>query len=206
MCRFAIKRVWLLFCVASEYYNRKLHFITSKLFSSLNSYKTLWLVAELPNKDKEKHRLSFDSCHISISTVTCCQVLDWCVRYTCSLMPSSTQPPHFNWVQFLCVSQMRLSLYRLPTLRWNTRGILLRIAHLLVAFMFEKVDNYHLPINIWGLACQKQVSRTGPSNYIPHNLLHVTNCPCPIYLLLEHKPIYVSATFMTGFHLVFLVG
>ena len=39
----------------------------------------------------------------------------------------------------------------------------------------------------WGLECQKQVSRTGTSNYIPQYLWDVITCPCPWYLLLAHK-------------------
>ena len=35
---------------------------------------------------------------------------------------------------------------------------------------------------IWGVLCQKQVSRALTSNYIPHYLWDVITCPCPWYL------------------------
>ena len=35
---------------------------------------------------------------------------------------------------------------------------------------------------IWCVLCQKQVSRAGTSNYIPHYLWDVITCPCPWYL------------------------
>ena len=40
---------------------------------------------------------------------------------------------------------------------------------------------------IWGLVCQKQVSRARTSNYIPQYLWDVITCPCPWYLILAHK-------------------
>ena len=36
----------------------------------------------------------------------------------------------------------------------------------------------------WGVLCQKQVSRTGTSNYIPQTLWYVITSPCCWYLLL----------------------
>ena len=42
--------------------------------------------------------------------------------------------------------------------------------------------------NIWGVLCQKQVSRAGPSNYISQYLWDVITCPCPWYLpLVQHS-------------------
>ena len=38
--------------------------------------------------------------------------------------------------------------------------------------------------SISGVLCQKQVSRTGTSNYIPQILLDISTCPRPGYLLL----------------------
>ena len=35
--------------------------------------------------------------------------------------------------------------------------------------------------------CQRQVSRAGTSNYIPHILWDVITCPCPWYLLLAQR-------------------
>ena len=46
-----------------------------------------------------------------------------------------------------------------------------------------------MAIQIWGLVCQRQVSRAGTSNYIPQILWDVITCPCPWYLLLTHKSI-----------------
>ena len=46
---------------------------------------------------------------------------------------------------------------------------------------------------IWGLLCQKQVSRTGTSNYIPQYLWDVINCPFPWYLLLTYTSSYMKA-------------
>ena len=37
---------------------------------------------------------------------------------------------------------------------------------------------------IWGVLCQKQVSKTGTSNYITQYLWDVITCPCPWYLFL----------------------
>ena len=37
---------------------------------------------------------------------------------------------------------------------------------------------------IWGVLCQKQISRAQTSNYIPQKLWDVITCPCPWYLLL----------------------
>ena len=37
---------------------------------------------------------------------------------------------------------------------------------------------------IWGVLCQKQISRARTSNYIPQKLWDVITCPCPWYLLL----------------------
>ena len=39
--------------------------------------------------------------------------------------------------------------------------------------------------------CQKQVSRTGTSNYIPQCPWDVITCPCPWYLLLTYKSPYM---------------
>ena len=46
--------------------------------------------------------------------------------------------------------------------------------------------------NMWGVLCQKQVSRAWISNYIPQNLWDVITFPCPWYLLLAKHYIYVS--------------
>ena len=35
---------------------------------------------------------------------------------------------------------------------------------------------------IWGLVCQKQVSRAWTSNYIPYYLWDVITCPCPSFI------------------------
>ena len=45
-----------------------------------------------------------------------------------------------------------------------------------------------------GLVCQKQVSRTGASNYIPQILWDVITCPCPWYLRLARKSLYIQLT------------
>ena len=45
----------------------------------------------------------------------------------------------------------------------------------------------------WGLMCQKQISRTGTSNYIPQYLWDVITCPCPWYLpLVQHSYIFLA--------------
>ena len=44
---------------------------------------------------------------------------------------------------------------------------------------------------IWGRVWQNQVSRAGTSNYIPQILWDVITCPCPWYLLLTQKSIYI---------------
>ena len=43
---------------------------------------------------------------------------------------------------------------------------------------------------ISGLACQKHMSRTGTSNYIPQILWDVITCPSPWYPFLPHKSSY----------------
>ena len=47
-----------------------------------------------------------------------------------------------------------------------------------------------LAIITWGVLCQKQVSRTGTSNYTPQILWDVITCPCPWYLLLTQYSSY----------------
>ena len=47
--------------------------------------------------------------------------------------------------------------------------------------------------HIWGVLCQKLVSRAGTSNYIPHFLWDVITCPCPWYLLLAQHPWFIVA-------------
>ena len=42
----------------------------------------------------------------------------------------------------------------------------------------------------WWLVCQKQVSRAGTSNYIPHLLWDVITCPRPWYLLLAYGSLF----------------
>ena len=42
-------------------------------------------------------------------------------------------------------------------------------------------------INIWGVLCQKQLSKAGTSNYIPYILWDVITCPCPWLLLLAQQ-------------------
>ena len=46
---------------------------------------------------------------------------------------------------------------------------------------FVLVSSYHIS----GMLCEKQVSRTGTSNYTPHILWDVITCLCPGYLLLS---------------------
>ena len=46
-------------------------------------------------------------------------------------------------------------------------------------------------IHIWEVLCQKQVSRAGRSNYIPHYLWDVITCPCPWYLHLAQNSWYM---------------
>ena len=45
--------------------------------------------------------------------------------------------------------------------------------------------------NMWGVLCQKQVSRAGTINYIPQYLWDVITCPCAWYLLLAQH--YISS-------------
>ena len=54
-----------------------------------------------------------------------------------------------------------------------------------------------MPVIIWGLVWQKQVSRAGTSNYIPQILWDVITCPCPWYLFLTHCH-HMSQTGMQG--------
>ena len=56
------------------------------------------------------------------------------------------------------------------------------------------------PCSNWGFVCQKQISMTGTSNYIPQILWDVITCPCPWYLLLALKSsIRFSDNDSTGF-------
>ena len=45
-------------------------------------------------------------------------------------------------------------------------------------------------MHIWGLLCQKRISRAGTSNYTPQHLWGVITCPCPWYLLLAQHSTY----------------
>ena len=55
------------------------------------------------------------------------------------------------------------------------------------AYILLRLFCQTLSLFSWWLVYQKQVSRAGTSNYIPHYLWDVITCPCPWYMLLAHK-------------------
>ena len=56
---------------------------------------------------------------------------------------------------------------------------------------YLSVHLYKHVIEVWGVLSQKQVSRAGKSNYIPHELWDVITCPWPWYLLLAQQSQYL---------------
>ena len=62
-----------------------------------------------------------------------------------------------------------------------------RLCHFTLIDLYFVVAVWWWGMHIWGLVCQKQVSRTGTNNYIPQYLWDVIIRPCPWYLLLACK-------------------
>ena len=85
-----------------------------------------------------------------------------------------------SWYKIVCIRICQCGSY-LKEGRMGIRVFAKKIAVTTIAlFVLERDDT---PIEIWGVLCQKQVSRAGTSNYIPQILWDVITCPCPWYLL-----------------------
>ena len=58
-------------------------------------------------------------------------------------------------------------------------------------FPFHDVIMWMNALSFWVCVCQQDVSKLETSNYIPQYLWDVITCPCPWYLLLAHKSLFV---------------
>ena len=92
-----------------------------------------------------------------------------------------------NWLRLHLMPANVLLIICMTTQAWNAR------CSFLVRFARQRNISWHTmadgspSIDNRGSVCQKQVSRTGTSSYIPQFLKIEIICPCPWYLLLTHK-------------------
>ena len=66
--------------------------------------------------------------------------------------------------------------------------------HIYIYIWSMYTDRYEDYTHVWGLVCQKQVSRAGISNYITKIMWDVIICPCLWYPVLAHQAWYMLRT------------